>query len=112
MCSPKGLAHIGLVFLPIRIVGLLHNSSTSNLKIMNIMKHIVLYFIFGLLGCVCCLSSAWAADRPLVLKSPGGNLEVEIITEGQLAYALKQKGKILLDKSPIGLVLEDRTLDV
>lgn len=74
------------------------------------MKHIVLYFIFGLLGCVCCLSSAWAADRPLVLKSPGGNLEVEIITEGQLAYALKHKGKILLDKSPIGLVLEDRTL--
>ena len=29
---------------------------------------------------------------------------------GQLAYALKHKGKILLDKSPIGLVLEDRTL--
>ena len=74
------------------------------------MKHTVLYFIWGLLGCVCRLSSAWAADYPLVLKSPGGSLEVEISTEGQLSYALKRKGEILLDKSPIGLVLEDRTL--
>lgn len=74
------------------------------------MKYHKLYSIFVLLGCVCCLSSAWAADQPLVLKSPNGNLEVEITTEGQLSYALKHNGELLLDKSPIGLELEDRTL--
>ena len=74
------------------------------------MKRMRLYFILGLLGFVCCLSSAQAANAPLILKSPDGSLEVEINTEGQLSYALKYKGQVLLDKSPIGLVLEDRTL--
>ncbi len=74
------------------------------------MKHIVLYFVLGLLGCVCRLSPAWAADRPLVLKSPDGSLEVIVYTEGQLSYALKHKEQLVLDKSPIGLVLENKTL--
>lgn len=74
------------------------------------MKYLKLYFTFVLLGCICCLSSAWAADRPLVLKSPDGSLEVVINVEGQLSYALKHNGQLLLDKSPIGLELEDQTL--
>lgn len=74
------------------------------------MKRVRLYFILGLLGFVCCLSSVHAANDTLVLKSPDGSLEVEINTEGQLSYALKHKGQLLLDKSPIGLLLEDKTL--
>ncbi|EOS15079.1 glycoside hydrolase family 97 protein [Phocaeicola sartorii] len=49
-----------------------------------------------------------AADH--LLKSPDGKLVVEIDTEGQLKYALKREGQLLLDKSLIGLVLEDRVL--
>ena len=45
-----------------------------------------------------------------LLKSPDGKLVVEIDTEGQLKYALKREGQLLLDKSLIGLVLEDRVL--
>ena len=47
-----------------------------------------------------------AADH--LLKSPDGKLVVEIDTEGQLKYALKREGQLLLDKSLIGLVLENR----
>lgn len=72
------------------------------------MKSIKLSFLFLLL----CLSSlhTQAAERQLILKSPNGNLEVNILTDGRLAYTVKHKGQLLLDKSPIGLVLEDRTL--
>lgn len=49
-----------------------------------------------------------AADH--LLKSPDGKLIVEIGTDGQLTYALKRDGQLLLDKSPIGLVLEDKVL--
>lgn len=51
-----------------------------------------------------------AVERSIVLQSPGGNLEIEIWVEGQLSYSLKRNGRVLLDKSPIGLVLEDRIL--
>ncbi|WP_437178182.1 glycoside hydrolase family 97 protein [Bacteroides clarus] len=51
-----------------------------------------------------------AAGRYLTLKSPNGRLEVAIRTEGQLSYAVKHNGRVLLDESPVGLVLEDRAL--
>lgn len=51
-----------------------------------------------------------AADGILTLKSPNGNLEVNVCTKGQLSYMVRHKGQILLDQSPIGLVLENKTL--
>ena len=71
------------------------------------MKHIKLYLIVGLLASICLPVQA---DRYVTLKSPNERLEVKIWTEGQLAYALSHNGQILLDKSPIGLILEDKTL--
>lgn len=44
------------------------------------------------------------------LKSPNGKLAVEISTDGQLAYSLKYGDRVLLSKSPIGLVLDGATL--
>lgn len=49
-----------------------------------------------------------AAD--LSLKSPNGKLSVEIGTDGQLSYSIRHNGQVLLDKSPIGLVLDDKVL--
>lgn len=71
------------------------------------MKHIKLYLIVVLLAPI---SLPVQADRYLTLKSPNERLEVKIWTEGQLAYALSHNGQILLDKSPVGLILEDKTL--
>lgn len=64
-------------------------------------------FCLCLLLALVCLPLG-AADH--LLKSPDGKLVVEIDTEGQLKYALKREGQLLLDKSLIGLVLEDRVL--
>lgn len=72
------------------------------------MKHMRLLFIF--LGISLTGLSLRASDRYQVLKSPDGKLEVNIRTEGQLAYAVKGNGRVLLDESPIGLVLADRIL--
>lgn len=72
------------------------------------MKSIKLYCLFSLL--IWGYLPMKAADRYLVLKSPNGNLEVTIWTEGQLSYAIKHNRQILLDKSPVGLVIEDKTL--
>lgn len=72
------------------------------------MKHIKLYLILGLLGYACL--PLRAAGHHLTLKSPDGQLEVKIWTKGQLSYALKHGNQMLLDKSPIGLVLEHKTL--
>lgn len=57
---------------------------------------------------VCC--SVKATANQVTLKSPNGKLELSIYTNGQLAYSLKHNNRVLLDKSPIGLVLDDRTL--
>lgn len=59
---------------------------------------------------ILCSPQVHAADRPLTLKSPDGHLEVNIFTEGALAYNVKHRGQLLLDMSPIGLKLEDCTL--
>lgn len=49
-----------------------------------------------------------AADH--LLQSPNGKLTVEIDAKGQLSYTLKHNNQILLDKSPIGLILEEKVL--
>lgn len=72
------------------------------------MKHINIYFVLGLLGLVCLPMRA--ANHRQILKSPDGRLELRIWTEGQLSYSLHHKGDALLEKSPIGLVLANKTL--
>lgn len=72
------------------------------------MKHINIYFVLGLLGLVCLPMRA--DNHRQILKSPDGQLELRIWTEGQLSYSLHHKGGALLEKSPIGLVLANKTL--
>lgn len=72
------------------------------------MKHINIYFVLGLLGLVCLPMRA--ANHRQILKSPDGRLELRIWTEGQLSYSLHHKGDALLEQSPIGLVLANKTL--
>lgn len=72
------------------------------------MKITKFYCLFSVLIWVCLPMKA--AGRYLTLKSPNGRLEVAIRTEGQLSYAVKHNGRVLLDESPVGLVLEDRAL--
>lgn len=77
------------------------------------MKYINLYIkvcSFFMISLVCLPSQA--AGQYLTLKSPNGRLEINIFTEGQLSYNLKHNNRVLLDKSPIGIVLEERTLGV
>ena len=66
-------------------------------------------FRFSLLLLAGVLSMA-AAQKHYSLKSPDGNIEVNVCAEGQLSYSVSCQGKVLLEQSPIGLVLEDRTL--
>ena len=61
----------------------------------------------SLVGLVCL--PLQAADH--FLKSPDGKLLVEIGTDGQLSYTIERDGQVLLDNSPIGLVLEDKILE-
>lgn len=72
------------------------------------MKFINLFYFFIFVSMICL--PLRAAAPSFLLQSPDSKLEVEIWTEGQLSYALKHNGRILLKKSPIGLVLEDKTL--
>ena len=69
------------------------------------MKHIKSLFLFSLVSMVCL--PLWADH---LLKSPNGKLVVEIETEGQLSYTLKHSNQVILEKSPIGLILENKTL--
>lgn len=69
------------------------------------MKNIKSLYLL-LVGLVCL--PLQAADH--FLKSPDGKLLVEIGTDGQLSYTIKRDGQVLLDNSPIGLVLEDKIL--
>lgn len=77
------------------------------------MKHSILYkklYSLFMIALVCL--PLQATGQPIALKSPDGKLELNIFTEGQLAYSLKHNNQLLLDKSPIGLVLENQTLGV
>ena len=67
-------------------------------------------FRFSLLLLAGVLSMEAAAQKHYSLKSPDGNIEVNVCAEGQLSYSVSCQGKVLLEQSPIGLVLEDRTL--
>lgn len=44
------------------------------------------------------------------LKSPNGKLVMEITTDNQLSYDLRYNEKLLLERSPIGLILEDKII--
>lgn len=71
------------------------------------MKYLNICIILTLLGLFCL--PIYAENSQRILKSPDGQLEVRIWTNGQLSYALYHHGKPLLEKSPIGLVLEEIT---
>lgn len=73
------------------------------------MRQIMSFCLFLLISLV--RLPLWAVDRPQILTSPDESLEVNIWAEGQLAYTIKHKGRVLLSKSPIGLVLEDNMGD-
>lgn len=53
-----------------------------------------------------CLAQTAAAEWQESLFSPDGRLELRIYTRGELAYSLLHRGKVLIDKSPIGLQME------
>ena len=72
------------------------------------MKYFTIYLLVSFLGIVC--SPMEAKKSPQILKSPDGQLEIKIWTEEQLSYAIFHNEQLLLDKSPVGLVLENRTL--
>ena len=70
------------------------------------MKHINFYtklysfIIFNLI----CLPLQTAAQQ-IILKSPNGKIELSVFTEEQLSYSIKRDNQLLLDKSPVGLIL-------
>lgn len=72
------------------------------------MKFIKSYCLFSVLAFASLFVKA--DDRSFVLKSPNGRLEVTVWQGNQLSYAIKHNEQVLLEKSPIGLVLEDKTL--
>lgn len=53
---------------------------------------------------------AFASDNTYRLNSPDGELNINICIGEKLSYDLSCNGKLLLSKSPIGLVLEDKVL--
>ena len=77
------------------------------------MKHINFYtklysfIIFNLI----CLPLQTAAQQ-IILKSPNGKIELSVFTEEQLSYSIKRDNQLLLDKSPVGLILEDQILGI
>lgn len=74
------------------------------------MKKLNLFFL--ICGWFVCLPIVRAADKSYSLKSPNGKLEVKVSTGEELFYSVKLGERVLLDKSPIGLVLEDGTLGI
>lgn len=75
------------------------------LEIISYMKN-----IYGLVILLMLCLSARAAVKSYQLYSPDGNLELTVHIQDQLVYSLKAHGKFLLEKSPIGLVLEKNVL--
>lgn len=66
--------------------------------------------IHYLLMCACVGTCSLQADAKVhTLQSPDGRLRVEVNDENQLAYTLKFNNRILLDESPVGMQLTDRT---
>lgn len=57
-----------------------------------------------------CFSHLQAAGKQYTVKSPDGKLEVTVSAGEGLTYLVKRDGRVLLDESPVALVLEDHTL--
>ncbi|WP_455640328.1 glycoside hydrolase family 97 protein [Parabacteroides sp.] len=57
----------------------------------------------------CCLG-LWVYGKEYTLKSPNGKLVATITVDQQLSYSLSHNGQLLLDKSAIALLLEDKVL--
>lgn len=53
---------------------------------------------------------AFMQAKDYVLKSPDGKLETIVSAGDSLTYSIRSGGKELLSRSPVGLVLENRTL--
>lgn len=70
------------------------------------MKKLVALFY----GLFICMPGGQAAEKEYELKSPNGKLEVTISAGEELTYAIKLNETLLLDKSTIALMLEERTL--
>lgn len=66
--------------------------------------------IVVLIGLLLCGLSAWAVDKRYVLTSPDGQLKVTVTAGEMLSYAIADGEQVLLDESPVGLILEDRVL--
>lgn len=54
--------------------------------------------------------TTYSSAKDYTLKSPNGKIAITINTKEQLSYSIKLQEQVLLDSSPIGLVLEDQTL--
>ncbi|MBQ3606860.1 MAG: glycoside hydrolase family 97 protein [Bacteroidales bacterium] len=63
-----------------------------------------------LLAAIMFAASAFAASRVYELNSPDGKLSVAVEAGEELAYTLSHDGELLLDKSPLGMYLEDGTV--
>lgn len=72
------------------------------------MRNLNLFCLFLITGLF--TLSLSAKEHNFVLKSPDGKLEVEICAEKQLSYVVRYANQLLLEKSPIGLVLENKVL--
>lgn len=72
------------------------------------MRSLNLFCLFLIAGLYAVSLSA--KEHPFILKSPNGKLEVTIYAGEQLSYRMKYGNQLLVDKSPIGLILEDEVL--
>lgn len=72
---------------------------------MNKLKNLIL-----LVAMAVCAPMSYAAKSPVALTSPNGKIAADIWIEGQLSYSLKHDGTVLLDKSPIGLIVAGREI--
>ena len=66
------------------------------------------YIIVGLAALV--VNPMFASDNKYELSSPDGKLNINIWTGKTLSYDLNREGKLLLSKSPIGLILDEKVL--
>ncbi len=67
-------------------------------------------FYFAIACFLSACLSLQAADKVLRLNSPNGKLEVGISVGDQLTYSIQCGDRLLLDKSAIGMTLENETL--
>lgn len=61
-----------------------------------------------IIACMSCLNT-WAADKLYTLKSPDGKTEIHVTVGKYLTYRICHENRVLMNNSPIGLTLEDKT---